>query len=82
MAEIRNCEFRFKCPMQWEALKPTDHEDQRYCGECNQLVYFCHIEEELMAAIKADRCVAIEQDAPEEGPFVVGMMKSKYNVDQ
>ena len=35
MSEIRNCEFKFKCPKQWEALELTDREDQRHCHECN-----------------------------------------------
>ena len=82
MNAIRNCEFRFKCPKDWDALKPTDREDERYCNECNQIVYFCHTEEELMAAIQADRCVAIAQGVPEDGLFVVGMMQSRYDMDQ
>lgn len=78
MNDIRNCEFRFKCPKQWDALKPTDNEDQRYCNECNQIVYFCHTPDELMAAIQANRCVAIRVETPSGVDTRVGMMDVKY----
>lgn len=81
MPEIRNCEFKFKCPRQWEALKPTDHEDQRYCNECNQIVYFCHTAEELMVAIQEDRCVAINVSSPSAEDIMVGMPAPKYNIN-
>lgn len=81
MGEIRNCAFRFKCPMDWEALKPTDNQDERYCNECNRIVHFCHTSDDLMAAMQADLCVAIENHEPDGGPFVVGMLKSRYGGD-
>lgn len=79
MNEIRNCEFRFKCPMQWNALKPTDNKDQRYCNECNQIVYFCHTADELMDAIQADRCVALAVEGSKGQTFEVGMPAPRYN---
>lgn len=81
MAEIRNCAFRFKCPMDWEVLQPTDNQDERYCNECNRIVHFCHTSDDLMAAMQADLCVAIENSEPDAGPFVVGMLKSRYGGD-
>ena len=81
MNAIRNCEFRFKCPKDWDALKPTDREGERYCNECNQIVYFCRTNKQLMAAIQEDRCVAVRVNAPEEDvPLIeVGMPTVKYN---
>ena len=81
MNDIRNCEFRFKCPRQWDALKPTEDKDQRYCHECNQIVYFCHTAEELMIAIKEDRCVAINLAGPLAEDTMVGMPAPQYNIN-
>ena len=52
-----------------------------YCNECNRIVYFCHTSDDLMAAMQADLCVAIENSEPDAGPFVVGMLKSRYGGD-
>lgn len=57
--EIRNCEFKFKCPKEWELLSLTEHKDQRFCNECERIVYFCKTGKALMAAIQADQCVAV-----------------------
>jgi hypothetical protein len=83
MNEIRNCEFKFKCPKEWKSLQLTDQEDQRYCDECNQIVYFCRTGKQLMAAIKADRCVAVGTDDADSGltQLEVGMPAPRYNLD-
>lgn len=82
MNAIRNCEFRFKCPKDWDALEPTDRDDERYCNECNQIVYFSKTGKQLMAAIKEDRCVAVKILDPESDlPRIeVGMPAPKYNI--
>ena len=84
MNVIRNCEFKFKCPKQWDFLELTDEEDQRDCNECHQIVYFCKTGKQLMAAIKEDRCVAVKILDPESDlPRIeVGMPAPKYNIDQ
>jgi len=81
MGEIRNCQFRFKCPKAWGALKLTEIEDQRYCTECEQIVYFCKTNKQLMTAIQEDRCVAVRVNDPEEDLTLieVGMPAVKYN---
>ncbi len=79
MNDIRNCEFRFKCPKQWDALKSTDNQDQRFCSVCNQIVYFCHTDKELVAAIKADRCIAIKVTSAKDDGIQVGMPAPVYN---
>jgi len=79
MNEIRNCEFRFKCPKEWNGLKPTDNHDQRYCSACNQIVYFCHTANELMAAIQADHCVAVRVAHAKDEGIQVGMPAPEYN---
>lgn len=58
--EIRNCEFRFKCPKTWDSLEPTVIASQRYCGQCQKVVHHCHTANELQWAIVRNLCVAVE----------------------
>ena len=57
--EIRNCEFRFKCPKSWDSLEKTPIAVQRYCGECQRIVIHCRTATELEWAIVRNLCVAI-----------------------
>ena len=57
---IRNCEFRFKCPKQWASLEATQNEKERFCSQCQRLVYHCKTPEELQLAINKNRCVAVQ----------------------
>lgn len=69
--EIRNCEFRFKCPKTWDALEKTPIVKQRYCGQCQKIVHHCRTATELEWAIVRNLCVAVAplplaKHAPEE----------------
>ena len=59
-AEIRNCEFRFKCPMTWDALSTTLEPKIRYCSQCEREVVYCKTASELKRAIIENQCVAVE----------------------
>lgn len=59
-AEIRNCEFRFKCSKRWDALQLTADDGVRYCGQCQRTVHYCKTPSELQTAIVNDLCVAVE----------------------
>ena len=59
-AEIRNCEFRFKCHKTWDALEVTPNPTQRFCHECNRTVIYCVTPAELQSAIVKNQCVAVE----------------------
>ena len=65
--EIRNCEFRFKCPKTWDSLEKTPNAVQRYCGECQRIVIHCRTTTELEWAIVRNLCVAISP-APSKKP--------------
>ena len=67
-AEIRNCEFRFKCPKTWDSLKKTDDESIRFCDQCNRTVHFCKTAGELQRAIIKNQCVALEIKPSDPGP--------------
>ena len=60
MSEIRNCEFRYKCPKLWESLDLTGNDAVRLCGQCNKTVHYCKTPLQLHAAIVANQCVAVE----------------------
>ena len=81
MSQIRNCKFSFKCPKDWESLKPTDNMHQRYCEECKEIVHFCYTPEDLMKAIQNDLCVAIANNPASEGPHMVGRPAPRYGED-
>ena len=72
MAEIRNCEFRFKCPKLWDSLELTGDDTVRFCGQCNSTVHYCRAPLQLHAAIIANHCVAVEiHDALDSEPRLV-----------
>ncbi|WVN41195.1 hypothetical protein AOB54_06785 [beta proteobacterium MWH-UniP1] len=68
--EIRNCEFKFKCPKIWDSLTPTADERIRLCGECDRRVIFCRTATELKQAIIDDECVAV-RISTQRGPEVL-----------
>ncbi len=69
---IRNCVFSFKCSAVWEQLEDTDNEAVRFCQDCQREVYYCDTDDELVAAVKLNRCVAFEK---EPGTRLLGSVK-------
>ena len=59
-AQIRNCEFRVKCPRTWDSLSATGDPSLRSCDECKRTVRYCRTPDELHAAIVKNECVAVE----------------------
>jgi hypothetical protein len=59
MIDLCNCRFGFRCPKQWDDLKPTDKATVRYCDHCEENVYSCNTQRELIDAMKKNHCVAI-----------------------
>ena len=57
---IRNCKFAFKCEERWAYLQTTEDDNVRFCDSCQQQVFFCKTDDELLIAIKNNRCVSIE----------------------
>ena len=57
--------FKFRCQLKWSQLygkSPSDTE--RYCGSCQQNVYLCENETELLEHAKQGHCVAIATEIP------------------
>jgi uncharacterized protein (TIGR02996 family) len=59
---IEKCELRFKfrCPLKWENLKPTEVAAVRFCQSCRKAVHYCHSIEEAQAHAEAGHCVAVD----------------------
>lgn len=55
---IVNCDFRFKCPNQWNELEATTEANRRFCNSCERSVYFVNSNEELKKAYLDGLCVA------------------------
>ena len=56
---ISNCSFAYKCQMQWENLYETENENIKFCKDCQKEVHYCETDEELLEAIKRNKCVSI-----------------------
>lgn len=56
---LRNCPFAFRCTKKWEELQVTEVQGQKFCDDCQQIVYLCMNDRELNEAILRNRCVAI-----------------------
>jgi hypothetical protein len=81
--EIRNCEFRFKCPRSWDGLEETADERVRHCNECNRMVVLCRTAKQLKRAIIDNFCVAIEiPDSDSEVQHTVGVPVYPYDLEQ
>ncbi len=75
MTNIRNCLFKFKCPMDWDTLLKTSDSKIRYCLECDRGVHYCETDDELNEALKKNWCVAInnhDSESDEESAMILG----------
>lgn len=59
---IRNCLFAFKCTAQWEELTPTNDDKINFCQDCQREVHLCEDDDELVTAVRLNRCVAIYRE--------------------
>lgn len=57
---IRNCPFRFRCTQKWSQLQETPDSLVRFCGECQKNVHYCSSDGEIAAALRSNKCVAME----------------------
>jgi uncharacterized protein (TIGR02996 family) len=64
--QLRNCRgggWRYRCPLSWAQLSPTDQPDIRICHECRSPVFFCHTYEEARTYASCGQCVALSSRA-------------------
>ena len=70
---IRNCIFAFKCSAIWDELEDTNDASIRFCQHCQKEVHYCADDEELVIAVRLNRCVAIEKNPGDKWPENVDM---------
>jgi uncharacterized protein (TIGR02996 family) len=70
---IERCDsaFRFRCPKQWENLKPTADAAVRFCDECKKNVYYCDTIGSARRHARHDECIAVD----------IGIIRRKGDVD-
>ena len=71
---IRNCRFAFRCHQQWQSLEQTADPRVRYCHECSRQVLLCRRDAELLAALRANECVAIANPGSRRMPHTIGVL--------
>ena len=60
---IRNCQFAFRYDKKWDDLtQPWSWPKVRFCDDCRKSVHLCETDDELVDAIKNNRCVAIPKN--------------------
>ena len=73
---IRNCIFAFKCDMKWEKLSETDSRNIKFCNDCQKEVHFCRTDEELVEAVKRNKCIGIVK------PFTCELMLGQIEIQK
>lgn len=64
------------CPKEWAALEATEIETQKFCSQCNELVYLCVSDEETLSHARAGHCIARElPDVAELPAMIIGRPK-------
>ena len=63
---IENCnvELAFRCPKRWEQLQTLADRRLRYCGTCNEKVYYCESIREARRHAARGRCIAVDCAIP------------------
>ena len=67
---IRNCKFAYKCNAKWDDLQDTEDDEVKFCDDCQKEVFFCGSDDELIAQVHLNRCVAILK--PNAKEFILG----------
>jgi hypothetical protein len=62
-AKITNCEFSYKCPLEWVYLTQTDDDMVRYCTSCEKNVHFVTTQAELNEMASLGKCVAFNGES-------------------
>ncbi|MBC7797601.1 MAG: hypothetical protein H7Z37_12075 [Pyrinomonadaceae bacterium] len=54
------CEFIFKCPLEWKNLQNTNHPLIRFCSSCERDVYYAKDSIDASRFAGLGKCVALE----------------------
>lgn len=59
---VENCgmKFKFRCPREWDKLRPTENCRVRFCETCRKSVYYCRTVKEAQDHTLMGHCVAVD----------------------
>jgi hypothetical protein len=78
MELIRNCTFKFECPLKWENLEPISGKI-RFCNKCDRKVHLVQTEEEFRKRAARGECIAVEVSLNSPRPqLVIGEPEPVY----
>ena len=63
--QVKNCDFEFLCPKQWNEFDLTGNEKVRFCQHCKENVYLCETRSEFVKHARLNHCVAASDSLPE-----------------
>jgi hypothetical protein len=69
---ITSCDFRFVCPMDWNAMADLPDGSGKHCEHCQRPVITVHNRRQFKAAAKRGDCVAYFPEGQEELPRLTG----------
>ena len=65
----------YECPVKWDELQQTEHDQVRYCTNCSQPVFHVLDTKDFARAVAAKQCVMVQ--TKERGQFLGdGMWKT------
>jgi hypothetical protein len=62
---ILNCEFEYKCPLNWDELDSTNSSNIKFCKTCDKAVKLCVEQSEIDFASETGLCIAYPLYTPE-----------------
>ena len=76
MPNIQNCTIKYQCTANWNQLdKLSDNDSVRFCQSCQQNVYACHTESDIVSHVVKGHCIAIFNISEQ---LFVGEMSAPY----
>ena len=72
---IRNCPIQIRCTKKWSQLLETSDSLVRFCDDCQKNIYYCSTDDEIAAALRLNKCVAMSiipsQKKPVDDDFML-----------
>lgn len=73
--KIKNCNWAFKCPQNWENLKETTNSKVKFCNDCQKHVFLCEDNEAITYHSNRLHCIALNPTSSSETKW---LMLGKY----
>jgi hypothetical protein len=71
VAQVCITKLKYQCPNDWDSLEPQSEPGPRHCQMCNELVYLCESDAEMLSHAEQGHCIAWEIPQMNELPKMV-----------